>query len=297
MIKSTTLISNLKDLIIQANTVLRPDVLAALKTAFQSENSANGKKALGMLLENVQIAKTENLPICQDTGYVDIFIQWPASLSVAEAFRPPHGNLKVSSTIFQDIANEAVRQAYGEQLYRASMVDDPLFKRKNTHDNTPANVTLSLSDSSELKLSVFIKGAGSDNASKQAMLNPSSSLDDIIEFVVSHVKEYGARSCPPLIIGIGIGATFDKVASLAKKALLRPIDSHDSRLTTHDYIDLEQEILRRVNELGIGPSALGGAATALAVNIEQAPCHMATLPIAINLNCYALRSASATLGG
>lgn len=268
------LTNKLKELIVQANTVLRPDVRQALQGAYHSEDNPNGRKALGMLLENAAIAQTELKPICQDTGYVDVYFKWPQSLALLP-------NLA-------KIADEAVKQAYVENNFRTSLVSNPFFDRENTKDNTPANLFLLPATDKKITIKVFVKGAGSDNASAVYMLSPSSSDIELIEAVVSQVEAHGAKSCPPLVIGIGIGSSFDKVASLSKAALWHQIGqgNKDAR-----YAELEEEILSKVNALGIGPSGLGGKTTALSVHIEQAPCHMATLPVAVNINCYALRTA------
>ena len=279
-LNSKDLLDGLKKLLVEANTVLRPDVFEALKKAKEEETSENGQKVLSMLIENAEIAQKEKKPLCQDTGYVDFYFHWPEGVDVP-------GDL-------QEIADEAVKQTYREESYRFSIVDDPVFERKNTGDNSPANITVLPSREKELKITTMIKGAGSDNASAVLMLNPSSSEQDIIEAVLSQVKDFGAKSCPPLVVGIGIGASFDRVAYLSKKALLRPIDEANP---DKKYAQLERKILEKINALGIGPSGLGGKATALNVSIEHAPCHMATLPIAINLNCYALRYAQTVLGG
>jgi fumarate hydratase subunit alpha len=263
----------IKRLILQANTVLRADVLEALKRAYGAETNANGKKVLSMLIENAAIAKDESKPICQDTGYVDIYFEWPDGL-------PLRADL-------QEIANEAVRQVYSEKNFRKSIVKSSI-ERENTEDNTPANTYILPAEDSELKVKVFVKGAGSDNSSSLFMLNPSSSKEDIKKVVVDIVKANAAKSCPPLVVGIGIGASFDKVASLSKRALFRRLGEANP---SKPYAELEEEILAEINSLGIGPSGLGGDTTALSVAIEQAPCHMASLPVAINLNCHALRTA------
>lgn len=278
-VEESILINKIKDLIIEANTVLRPDVRQALQEAHQSEDNANGKKALGMLLENADIAKAEHKPICQDTGYVDIYFEWPKKLALLPDLAK--------------VVDEAVRQAYIENNFRTSLVSDPLFVRKNTEDNTPANLYLWPTTDTKITIKVFVKGGGSDNSSAVYMLNPSSSDRELIEAVVNQVKEHGAKSCPPLVVGIGIGGSFDKVTSLSKAALWRQINQANEDAK---YAALEEEILGKVNDLGIGPSGLGGKTTALAMLIEQSPCHMATLPVAVNLNCYALRTAKATIG-
>ena len=277
---SQDLIKILKKLLKEASTTLRPDVIKALNNAKNNETDENGKKVLDMLTENVEIAKNENKPVCQDTGYVDFYFHWPASLPLIKDL--------------QSIADDAVRQTYEEESYRFSIVSDPLFERKNTADNTPANITVLPSKYEELKITAMIKGGGSDNSSAVFMLNPSSSEKDIVDTVVAHVKKSGAKSCPPLLIGIGLGSSFDKVAQLSKKALIRPLSERNAN---KKYAQLERTILEEINALGIGPSDLGGEATALNVSIEHMPCHMATLPLAINLNCYALRCAQTVLGG
>jgi len=274
------LIAKIKELIIEANTVLRPDVLEALKKAQNTEDKPNGQKVLGMLIENASLAQSEGKPLCQDTGYVHVYFGWPSNI----ALRNDLG----------EIVNEAVKQAYSEKPFRSSIVADPLFERKNTSDNTPAAFVVRPAKDRNLKIKVLIKGAGSDNSSAVFMLNPACASSELVKVVVEHVKANAAKSCPPLVVGIGIGSSFDKVAVLSKAALHRNLSeaNKDAR-----YAELERQILSEINNLGIGPSGLGGKTTALSVMIKQASCHMASLPVAVNLNCYALRTAEATIGG
>ncbi len=274
-IKKEVLLEKIKELVIKANTVLRPDVLDALKEAQEIEENPNGKKALTMLIENTDIAKKEGIPVCQDTGYVDIYFIWPASIALRNDL--------------QDIADEAVKHAYSEKPFRKSIVADPLFERKNTNTNTPVNIKVFATKEEKLQIRVVVKGAGSDNSSVLFMLNPSISEDELKKIIIEHVREYAAKSCPPLVIGMGIGSSFDQVAHLSKKALFRKIKEAN---TDAKYAKLEENILKEVNNMGIGASGLGGKTTALSVMIEKAPSHMATLPLALSLNCYALRTAS-----
>jgi len=277
-ISAGILIENIKELVIQANTVLRSDILEALKNAQKTEDNSNGQKVLGMLIENAALAEREGKPVCQDTGYVHVYFGWPAEMAIRSDLA--------------EIVNEAVKQAYAERPFRNSIVADPLFERKNTSDNTPAAFVVRPAKDRKLTIKVLIKGAGSDNSSAVFMLNPSSSSSELVKVVVEHVKANAAKSCPPLVVGIGIGSSFDKVAALSKAALFRNINetNKDSR-----YAELEKQILEEINGLGVGPSGLGGKTTALSVIIKQAPCHMASLPVAINLNCYALRTAAAII--
>jgi fumarate hydratase class I/fumarate hydratase subunit alpha len=248
-----------------------------------------------MLLRNADLAATKGLPLCQDTGTVWVLIE--AGAKVQTDLRG-----------LQESLDEVVAEGFAQHHLRASTLRDALNDRSNPENNTPAFVEYvqlpAQGDPSdyELRVHAMLKGAGSDNASELAMLSPGSSEEDIINFVVDHVRAKGVNACPPLIIGLGVGGGFDKAASLSKRALLRPLggpEQKESQEKGHepakDRAALEQKILQRVNELGIGPAGLGGQTTALAVHIESAPSHIASLPIAVNLCCHSLRSRSSVL--
>lgn len=267
------------DAIRSCATTLRPDYRAALEKA-QAEPPADARAAgvIGRILENARIGETDGVPICQDTGSV-----W-VCLEVGE-------DLAVPGNIFSQ-ANDAVARAYTDGRLRMSLVRDALFDRANTGNNTPAFCELKLVPSEGATLHVLLKGGGSDNASRVVMLAPGAGAEGVRRAVLDCVREKAANACPPLVIGLGVGATFDKVAGLAKHALLREVGSPAQSDAATAF---EAELLAEVNALGIGPGALGGAPTALAVHLETAPCHIAALPVAINMGCCAMRSASIQL--
>ena len=241
------------------------------------ENWSAAKEALGHIIENYEIAKRDSVPICQDTGVACVFLEIGQDVRVI-------GNLN-------EAINEGVRQGYKEGYLRMSVVADPL-RRVNTGDNTPAMICYDIVSGDGCKITVAPKGFGSENMSKAAMLLPSDGIDGIKAFVLKTVEEAGANPCPPIFIGVGIGGTFDKVALNAKKALLRPAD--DVHIDPY-YAALEDELLKAINALGIGPQGFGGLTTALAVKVSAMPTHIAGLPIAVNLNCHATRHVSVIL--
>jgi tartrate/fumarate subfamily iron-sulfur-dependent hydro-lyase alpha chain len=267
-------------------TSLRPDVLTAMEQALALETSGRAQSAMSMLLDNACIAAGDQVPLCQDTGSVWVLLEVGSDAS-GQPIRLP-------SDIFS-LVDEAVSQAWRQQALRPSMVLDALLDRANSNHNTPAFCDVALTPQlTGARLSVMLKGGGSDNASLLAMLAPGDGWPSIVKLVVDQVRAKGPNACPPLVIGIGVGSTFDHVAALAKQALLRPLGTPnpDPRLAA-----LEAEMLDAVNQVGLGPGGLGGATTALGVNIVTAPCHIAALPVAINLGCCAMRSASCLLTG
>ena len=263
----------------QANIVLGDDVIAALEKFRQTEESPTGREILDQILENAQVAKEQNAPLCQDTGFAVFFVEMGKDLQ-----------LTGEGTLEQAI-NRGVADGYTEGYLRKSIVGDPL-ERKNTGDNTPAVIHLKQVPGDELKITFAPKGGGSENMSRFAMLKPSDGLEGVKKFVVESVKTAGANPCPPVIVGVGIGGTFECCAYLAKKALLREIGS---RHREPFYCKLEDELLELVNATGIGPQGLGGRTTALAVHVETYPCHIASLPVAVNMQCHSARHLSATL--
>lgn len=267
------------DAIRQCAVTLRPDFRKAVEAA-REEAAPESREAgvLDRILENARIGATDGVPICQDTGSV-----W-VCLEVGEA-------LAVPGNIFSRV-NDAVARAYTDGRLRMSLVRDALFDRANTGDNTPAFCELKLVPGDSATLHVLLKGGGSDNASRVVMLPPGAGADSVRRVVLDCVREKAANACPPLVIGLGVGATFDKVAGLAKHALLREVGSSAASAEAAAF---EEELLAEVNALGIGPAALGGAPTALAVHLETAPCHIAALPVAVNMGCCAMRSASVQL--
>ncbi|MDD5688160.1 MAG: fumarate hydratase [Elusimicrobia bacterium] len=271
-ISAGKIIETVKNLFIEANFYLPEDVLLKIKTAGKKENNQRARKILNQLLENEKIARRERIPICQDTGTAVVFLE------IGQ-------DVHISGGSLTDAVNKGVRQAYKEGYLRKSIVSDPL-ERKNTGDNTPAIIHTEIVPGNKLKISVLPKGGGAENMSVIKMFLPSATAEDIKSFVVQTVKNADANACPPVVVGIGIGGTFDTVGLLAKKALLRDLNSSNPK---ERYKKLEKEICDSLNKTNIGPMALGGKTTALAVLIEVAPSHITSLPVAINIQCHANR--------
>lgn len=269
----SAVIKPVRDLCIEANTLLPPDVKKALLEAKERESSEVGREILAQIAENIDIAAKEKLPLCQDTGFAVLFVEIGQEVCLVG------GNLR-------EAINEGVRQGYGDGYLRKSIVADPALARVNTNDNTPAIIHWDIVPGDRVKIIVAPKGGGSENMSTVKMMKPADGLEGIKNFVVDWVKSAGGNPCPPVVVGVGIGGTFEHVAYLAKKALLREIGLHhpDPR-----YADAEREILKRINATGVGPMGLGGRVTALAVHIQTHPCHIASLPVAVNVNCHAAR--------
>jgi len=259
-------------LAVEACTELPEDVLRALKAALKKESSSSGKEVLKQLLENARIAREEKLPICQDTGFAVVFVDLGADVSVRGA-------------TVEEAVNEGVRRGYSEGFLRKSIVASP-FRRENTKDNTPADVIIDIVPGSEIRITFMAKGGGSENVSALRMFNPSADFSEISAFVVDEIANAGPNPCPPVIIGLGIGGTADKAMLLAKKALLREVGRASADKETAKK---EKELLAAVNKTGVGPSGLGGNTTALAVHIETFPCHIASLPVALAVDCHAHR--------
>lgn len=277
-IQAADITNTVRDLCIRANCVMSDGLLSALRTAHESETWPVAKATLGCMLENAAIAEHEMVPICQDTGAACVFIELGQ-------------DLRIEGGSLVDAVNAGVALGYTEGYLRKSMVGDPL-RRMNTDDNTPALITVDIVDGDALKITVAPKGAGSENMGQLKMLKPADGVDGVRTFVLDAVRHAGPNPCPPIIVGVGIGGNFDHVASLAKRALLRPIGVHNP---DPFYAQLEDELLGAINELGTGPAGFGGATTALAVNIEQAPTHIACLPVAVNINCHVARHEEAVL--
>ncbi|RJX25791.1 MAG: fumarate hydratase [Dethiobacter sp.] len=272
------LTSAVAEMCTEANYILGDDVIRALEKGLEEEVSPTGKDVFRQLLENARIAREEQVPMCQDTGFAVIFV---------EAGQDVHfvgGN-------FGEAINEGVRQGYESGFLRKSIVKDPL-QRENTGDNTPAVIHIDIVPGDKVKLILAPKGGGSENMSAVKMLTPSQGVKGLVDFVVAAVTRAGANPCPPVVVGVGLGGTFEKVAHLAKKALLRSLGQpHPDPF----YAGLEKEILERINRTGIGPQGFGGRFTALAVHMEVFPCHIATMPAAVNLNCHASRHVERTI--
>ena len=260
-----------KKLCMEANCVLPKDVKGCIQTSFDMESWPQAKEIMERIVENYQIAEREFRPICQDTGLACVFV------SVGQ-------DVHISGSL-TDAINEGVRQGYIEGYLRKSVVRDPL-DRVNTGDNTPAMIYYDIVPGDKVEIIVAPKGAGSENMSSIKMLKPSDGLQGVKDFIVQVVKDAGPNPCPPIVVGVGVGGTFDKAAFLAKKALIRPLDE---RNPNPFWAQMEQELLEKINELGIGPQGFGGRTTALCVNIEHFPTHIASLPVAVNINCHVTR--------
>ena len=264
--------TNTKEMCIEANHFLSEDMERAMKQAEKAEQSPLGKQILEQLEENLQIAADDMIPICQDTGMAVIFLE------IGQDVHLQGGSL-------EDAVNEGVRQGYVEGVLRKSVVKDPLI-RENTKDNTPAVIHYKIVEGSQVKIKVAPKGFGSENMSRVFMLKPADGIEGVKEAVLTAVKEAGPNACPPMVVGVGIGGTFEKCALMAKEALTREIGTHSDI----QYVkEMEKELLAKINSLGIGPGGLGGTTTALAVNINTYPTHIAGLPVAINICCHVNR--------
>jgi fumarate hydratase subunit alpha len=269
---------SVKKLCMEANYFLPSDVKCAIANAEVEETWPVAKDILEKILENVDVSKVENVPLCQDTGMVCVFIEIGQDVHVAG------GSI-------EDAVNEGVRLGYSEGYLRKSVVGDPI-KRVNTGDNTPAVIYYDIVPGDKLKIMVAPKGFGSENMSQIKMLKPADGIEGVKEFIIKTVKEAGPNPCPPIVVGVGIGGTFDRAALLAKKALIRSLSERNE---DPFYRDLEEELLKKINSLGIGPQGFGGKTTALAVNIETFPTHIAGLPVAVNINCHVTRHKEITL--
>lgn len=269
----------IEELCIQSNYYLPEDVKEALENAVQNEKSQLGKEILLDILKNQEIARTKNVPICQDTGLAVVFFEIGQEVSLVG------GDLN-------EAINEGVRRGYINGYLRKSSVDDPFIVRKNTGDNTPAIIHTKIVKGDKIKIILAPKGGGSENMSALAMLKPSDGIEGIKNFILDTVDNAGSNPCPPIIIGIGIGGTIEKTTLLAKKALLRRVGEHNEN---SKVAELEKELLAEINNLGIGPQGFGGKTTALSVNIENFPAHIASMPVAINIQCHVARHKEAII--
>jgi len=277
-IKVSQVTEAIRKLCIDANYYLGSDIKNRLIKSHEEEDWDIAKGILNKILINADIAKNEDMPMCQDTGMACVFIEIGQEVQVVGG-------------ALEDAINEGVRQGYKDGYLRKSVVKDPL-DRVNTKDNTPAMIYYNIVPGDKLKITVAPKGFGSENMSQIKMLKPSDGLQGVKDFIIKVVKEAGPNPCPPIIVGVGIGGTFDKAATIAKKALIRSIDIRNENPF---YAELEEELVTMINELGIGPQGFGGKTTALAVNIETYPTHIAGLPVAVNINCHATRHAEIEL--
>ena len=269
---------NIKEMCIEANHFLSPDMAEAMKCAEKNEEAPLGKPILEQLQENLKIAGEDMIPICQDTGMAVVFLE------IGQDVHLEGGAL-------EDAVNEGVRQGYVEGYLRKSVVGDPLI-RENTKDNTPAVLHTRIVDGDQVKIKVAPKGFGSENMSRVFMLKPAEGIEGVKDAVLTAVKDAGPNACPPMVVGVGIGGTFEKCALMAKEALTREVGSHSEI----EYVkELEEELLTKINSLGIGPGGLGGTTTALAVNINTYPTHIAGLPVAVNICCHVNRHVIRTI--
>lgn len=270
--------STIKEMCIEANHFLSKDMECALENAKQSEEAPLGKQILEQLQENMKIAGEDMIPICQDTGMAVIFME------IGQEVHFQGG-------VLEDAINEGVRQGYVDGFLRKSVVKDPIF-RENTKDNTPSIIHYEMVPGDKVKITVAPKGFGSENMSRVFMLKPADGIEGVKNAILTAVKDAGPNACPPMVVGVGIGGTFEKCALMAKKALTRPVNEHSSI----PYVkELEEEMLEKINRAGIGPGGLGGTTTALAVNINTYPTHIAGLPVAINICCHVNRHAVRTI--
>ncbi len=267
-----------RKMVIEANTDIGEDILGAFEKAKQTEESPLALSIIDQIEENAGIAAREKMPYCQDTGFACFLV---------EVGQEAH----ITGAGLEDAINEGVRRGYKEGYLRASILNDPI-ERKNTKDNTPAHIHMEMVPGDRIHIKFSAKGGGSENMSQLKMLKPSDGLEGVKEFVVKVASEAGPNACPPLIVCVGIGGTFDRSAFLAKKGIFREAGKPNPNPF---YADLEQELLRKINDLGIGPQGLGGRTTALAVHVEVFPCHIASLPVAVNIQCHAHRHREVTL--
>lgn len=278
-IKADEITAAVKKLFIDCNYFIGSDIMNALETACENEQSPVGKSVLSQIIENDKIAAKEEIPLCQDTGMAVLFVEYGDKVVIEDGS-------------FDEAVNEGVRQAYEEGCLRKSVVSDPVFDRVNTRDNTPAIIHTKIVGGNTIKITAGGKGFGSENMSAIKMLTPSYGVEGVKQFILDTVFKAGPNPCPPIVVGVGIGGTFERAAQLAKKATFRPIDTKNE---DERYAALEDELLSEINKMGFGPAGLGGNTTAIGVNIETSPTHIAGMPVAVNICCHAARHASTTI--
>ncbi|MBL7106241.1 MAG: fumarate hydratase [Phycisphaerae bacterium] len=281
-IEYTKIVDAVEKMCIEACYILEEDVIAAIEKAVEKESDSGAREILGQLLENAEIAERDLIPLCQDTGLAVFFVELGSEVVLGGG-----GGKSLSDAI-----NEGVERGYERGYLRKSVVADPLKDRVNTKTNTPAIIHISQMRGDGLKISFMAKGGGCENKSAFKMFNPTAEKGEIIDWVVEVVRESGANACPPFVVGVGIGGDFEQCCIVSKKALLRKLDEPNKDVF---YAELENEILAKVNSLGLGPQGLGGDTTALGVLIEAVPCHIASLPVAVNIECHSHRHKSVTL--
>ena len=277
-IDANEITKEVKRMVIEANFYLPKDVMEALKKAREEDDWNLSKDILDKIVQNAEIAADERVPMCQDTGMVVAFVEMGQEVVIENGY-------------IEDAINEGIRQGYSEGFLRNSVVKDPL-NRENTNDNTPAVINYEIVPGDKLTIGITAKGFGSENMSRLKMLKPADGLQGVKDFILETVEMAGPNACPPIVVGVGLGGTFDRVSLLAKKSLMRDLDKYNE---DPYYANLEKELLGKINELGIGPQGFGGRTTALKVSIEQYPTHIAGLPIAVNVNCHATRHKEVTL--
>ena len=278
-IKAETVTQTVKQLFLDCNYFIGKDIMTALEKARENEKSKVGKSVLTQIIENDKLAAKEEVPLCQDTGMAILFVEYGDKVVIEDGS-------------FEDAVNEGVRQAYKDGYLRKSVVNDPVFDRLNTKDNTPAIIHTRIVKGDKIKITAGGKGFGSENMSAIKMLTPSYGIEGVKKFILDTVRTAGPNPCPPIVVGVGIGGTFERCAQLAKKATFRAIDTHNE---DERYAKLEDEWLESINKMGFGPAGLGGTTTAIGVNIETSPTHIAGMPVAVNICCHAARHASAEI--
>ena len=272
-VSASVITDTVKKLFMDMNYFIGEDILTALKNAEETEITKKKKNVLSQLIENHKIAKEEEVPICQDTGMAVLFVEYGDKVVIEDGS-------------FEEAVQEGVRRAYIDGYLRKSVVTDPVFDRVNTKDNTPAIIYTSIVSGDKIKILAGCKGFGSENMSAIKMLTPSAGIEGVKKFILDSVRYAGPNPCPPIVVGVGIGGTFEKAAMLAKKATLRPINTENP---DERYAELERELLAEINQMGFGPAGLGGLNTAIGVNIETFPTHIAGMPVAVNICCHAAR--------
>lgn len=278
-IKAETVTQTVKQLFLDCNYFIGKDIMTALEKARENEKSEVGKSVLTQIIENDKLAAKEEVPLCQDTGMAILFVEYGDKVVIEDGS-------------FEDAVNEGVRQAYKDGYLRKSVVNDPVFDRLNTKDNTPAIIHTRIVKGDKIKITAGGKGFGSENMSAIKMLTPSYGIEGVKKFILDTVRTAGPNPCPPIVVGVGIGGTFERCAQLAKKATFRAIDTHNA---DERYAKLEDELLESINKMGFGPAGLGGTTTAIGVNIETSPTHIAGMPVAVNICCHAARHSSAEI--
>jgi fumarate hydratase subunit alpha len=278
-IKASTITQEVKRLFMDCNYYIGKDIYSALCNARDNEESETGKSILSQIIENDDIAREQQVPLCQDTGMAVLFVKYGDKVIIEDGS-------------FNEAVTEGVRQAYDEGYLRKSVVSDPVFDRINTKDNTPCIIHTEIVSGDKIEILAGGKGFGSENMSKIAMLTPSKGIEGVKNFILDTVRTAGPNPCPPMVVGVGIGGTFEKAATLAKKATFRSIDTHND---DPRYASLEDELLESINKMGFGPAGLGGTTTAIGVNVETYPTHIAGMPVAVNICCHAARHASTVI--